>query len=97
MRRDRRACERFLPGRSRLWLDATHVKVRQAGRIVSIAATIAVAVNTDGRREVLGMATGASEAETFLHHAMGHDLLPCGPARTNADAPIRQAADGTAW
>ena len=48
-----------------LWLDATSVKVRQAGRIVSVAATIAVAVNTDGRREVLGMATGASEAETF--------------------------------
>src|ERR1700709_1864451 len=48
-----------------LWLDATYVKVRQAGRIVSVAATIAVAVNTDGRREVLGMATGASEAETF--------------------------------
>ena len=48
-----------------LWLDATYVKVRQAGRVVSIAATIAVAVNTDGRREVLGMATGASEAETF--------------------------------
>src|SRR5689334_14603540 len=48
-----------------LWLDATYVKVRQAGRIVSVAATIAVGVNTDGRREVLGMATGASEAETF--------------------------------
>jgi transposase-like protein len=48
-----------------LWLDATYVRVRQAGRIVSVAATIAVAVNTDGRREVLGMATGASEAETF--------------------------------
>ncbi len=48
-----------------LWLDATYLKVRQAGRIVSVAATIAVAVNTDGRREVLGMATGASEAETF--------------------------------
>jgi transposase-like protein len=27
--------------------------------------TIAVAVNTDRRREVLGMAIGASEAETF--------------------------------
>jgi transposase-like protein len=47
------------------WLDATYVRVRQAGRIVSVAATVAVAVNTDGRREVLGMATGASEAETF--------------------------------
>src|ERR1044071_3891990 len=38
-----------------LWLDATYVKVREAGRIVSVAATIAVAVNNDGRREVLGM------------------------------------------
>ena len=48
-----------------LWLDATYVKVRQAGRIVSVAVTIAVAVNDQGRREVLGMAIGASEAETF--------------------------------
>jgi transposase-like protein len=48
-----------------LWLDATYVKVREAGRIVSVAVIVAVAVNTDGRREVLGMAIGASEAETF--------------------------------
>ncbi len=48
-----------------LWLDATYVKVRQAGRIVSVAVTVAVAVNTQGRREILGMAVGASEAETF--------------------------------
>ena len=48
-----------------LWLDATYVKVRQNGRIVSVAVIVAVAVNSDGRREVLGMAIGASEAETF--------------------------------
>ena len=48
-----------------LWLDATYVKVREAGRIVPVAVTIAVGVNSDGRREVLGMAIGASEAETF--------------------------------
>lgn len=48
-----------------LWLDATYVKVREAGRIVPVAVTIAVGVNADGRREVLGMATGASEAEAF--------------------------------
>ena len=48
-----------------LWLDATYVKVREAGRIVSVAVTVAVAVNDQGRREVLGMAVGASEAETF--------------------------------
>ncbi|MDO9714496.1 IS256 family transposase [Paracraurococcus lichenis] len=48
-----------------LWLDATYVKVREAGRVVPVAVTIAVGVNADGRREVLGMAIGASEAEAF--------------------------------
>ena len=48
-----------------LWIDATYVKGREAGRIVSVAVTIAVGANSDGRREVLGMAIGASEAETF--------------------------------
>ena len=48
-----------------LWVDATYVKVRQAGRIVSVAVIVAVGVNADGRREVLGMDIGPSEAETF--------------------------------
>ncbi|MBO0766217.1 MAG: transposase [Hyphomicrobiaceae bacterium] len=48
-----------------LWIDATYVKVREAGRIVSVAVIIAVAVNTDGRREVLGLEVGPSAAEPF--------------------------------
>ena len=48
-----------------LWIDATYVKVRQDGRIVSVAVIVAVGVNSDGRREVLGMDIGPSEAETF--------------------------------
>ncbi len=48
-----------------LWIDATYVKVRQNGRIVSVAVIVAVGVNTDGRREVLGMDIGPSEAEPF--------------------------------
>ncbi len=48
-----------------LWIDATYVKVRQNGRIVSVATIIAIGANTDGRREVLGMQVGASEAEPF--------------------------------
>jgi putative transposase len=48
-----------------LWIDATYVKVRQNGRIVSVAVIVAVGVNGDGRREVLGMDIGPSEAETF--------------------------------
>jgi transposase-like protein len=41
------------------------VKVRQSGRIVSVATIIALAVNTEGRREVLGLKTMPSEAEPF--------------------------------
>jgi transposase-like protein len=48
-----------------LWIDATYLKSRKGGRIVSVAVIVAVAVNTDGRREVLGVATGPSEAEVF--------------------------------
>jgi transposase-like protein len=48
-----------------LWIDATYIKVRQNGRIVSVAAIVAVGANADGRREVLGMEVGPSEAETF--------------------------------
>jgi putative transposase len=48
-----------------LWIDATYLKVRRGGRIVSVAAIVAVAVNTDGRREVLGIDVMPSEAESF--------------------------------
>ena len=41
------------------------MKVRQNGRIVSVAVIVAVGVNSDGRREVLGMDIGPSEAEPF--------------------------------
>jgi putative transposase len=42
-----------------VWIDATNVKVRNAGRIVSAAVIIAVGVNTDGAREVLAVAQAA--------------------------------------
>jgi putative transposase len=48
-----------------MWLGATYVKVRRDHHIVSVAVIVAVGVNTDGRREVLGMTTGHSEAEPF--------------------------------
>lgn len=51
-------------GRLALSLDRCHLsEVRRGGRIVSVAVIIAVGVNTDGRREVLGMEVGTSEAE----------------------------------
>ena len=38
-----------------IWLDATYLKARQHGRIVSVAAIVAVGANTEGRREILGL------------------------------------------
>ncbi|ORE91697.1 transposase, mutator type [Stappia sp. 22II-S9-Z10] len=57
-----------------LWLDATYLKVREDRRIVSVAAIIAVAANRDGRREIVGLHIGPSEAETFWS-AFLKDLL----------------------
>lgn len=57
-----RSIEGYWPS---LWIDATYLKVRQNGRIVRVAVIVAVGVNSDGRRMVLGMDIGPSEAETF--------------------------------
>src|SRR5215212_2752326 len=48
-----------------LWLDATYLRQREGGRIVSVAAIVAVAANAEGRREIVGLHIGPSEAETF--------------------------------
>jgi transposase-like protein len=61
-----------------LWLDATYVKVRDQGRVVSKACVIAVGVNTDGRREVLGLRVGPNETHAFwkefLRELLGRGL-----------------------
>ena len=48
-----------------VWLDATYLKQRQGGRIISVAVMIAVAANTEGRREIIGLNVGLSEAAPF--------------------------------
>ena len=49
-----------------MWLDATYLKQRQGGRIISVAVIIAVAANIEGRREIIGLNVGLSEAAPFL-------------------------------
>jgi transposase-like protein len=44
-----------------VWLDATFLKVRESGRVVSIAVVIAIGVSADGQRAVLGLDVGPSE------------------------------------
>ncbi len=49
-----------------LWLDATYLKQREGGRIVSVAAIIAVAANTDGKREIVGLHIGPTRGGDLL-------------------------------
>ena len=49
-----------------VWVDATYVKARQDGRVVSVAVVIAVGVKGEtGEREVLGVDVGPSEDGAF--------------------------------
>ena len=48
-----------------VWLDATYLKSRENGHVVSRAIVIAVGVNEEGRRDVLGIAVGPAETEAF--------------------------------
>src|SRR3954452_18246546 len=48
-----------------LWIDATYLKVRQDGRVISVAVIVAVGAKREGRRAGLGLAIGPSEAEPF--------------------------------
>ncbi len=74
------------------WIDATRVKGRAAGRIVPAAVIIAVAVNTDGRREVPGMAVvGPSEAGPFR---TGFLRSPMRRGRRGVRSVISEAHEG---
>ena len=48
-----------------VWLDATFVKVREQGRVVSMAVVLAIGVRATGEREVLGLDVGPSEDGAF--------------------------------
>jgi transposase-like protein len=86
-----------------LWLDATYLKVREGGRIVSVAAIIAVAVNTDGRREIVGLHIGPSEAEPFwttflrdlVRRGLGGVKLVISDAHEGLKAAIQRVVSAT--
>jgi transposase-like protein len=80
-----------------LWLDATYVKLREGGRIVSMAVIVAVAVNTDGRREILGDHGDALGGVRGENDPPDRFLIPLTllvrlPALTHAPRPAGRAA-----
>lgn len=48
-----------------VWLDAIYPKVRCNHRVVNAAVVIAIGVQADGKRAILGFASGATESEAF--------------------------------
>ena len=62
-----------------LWLDATYVKVRQNSHVVSAAVIVAVGVNSDGRREVLGLSAALTS-----RRGIGQSPMDIGPSEAEA-------------
>ena len=48
-----------------VWLDALSQKVREEGRIVNVSVAVAIAVNAEGKREIVGVDVGTSEDGVF--------------------------------
>lgn len=88
-----------------LWLDATYLKVREHGQVVSCAVLVAYGLNDDGFREVLSVAVGTSESEeswlSFLRELLGRGLtgvrLVISDAHQGLKKAIQATLAGAAW
>jgi putative transposase len=88
-----------------LWLDATFVKVREAGRVVSQAVVVAVGVTASGVREILGVDVGPSEDGAFwlrfLRSLVARGLRGVCLVTSDAHEGLRQAIGavlhGASW
>ena len=88
-----------------VWLDAKAVKVRQDGRVVNMAAVIAVGVRETGQREVLGFDVGAAETYEFwlefLRHLVARGLkgvrLVISDAHEGLKRAIAEVLAGATW
>ena len=88
-----------------LWLDARYEKVREDGRVLSMAVVVAYGVRADGVREVLGIDVGLSE-DVALWRAFLQDLVARGVrgvklVTSDAHPGLKQAIAevfvGSAW
>ncbi len=88
-----------------LWLDATYVKVRTGGRVVSMAVVVAIGVRTSGEREVRGLDVGPSEDgafwQQFLRGLVARGLagvqLVISDAHAGLKGAIAAALHGASW
>ncbi len=89
-----------------VWVDATYVKARQDGRVVSVAVVIAVGVNgKSGEREILGLDVGPSEDgafwSAFLRSLVARGLsgvrLVTSDAHRGLKGAIEAVLQGASW
>lgn len=88
-----------------VWLDATYLKVRENGRVVSLAVVIAIGVKASGEREVLGWDVGQSEDgafwQQFLRSLVNRGLsgvqLVISDAHEGLKGAIRAVLHGASW
>jgi transposase-like protein len=88
-----------------VWLDATFHKVRESGRVISVANVVAIGVTATGERTVLGAATGPSEDHqfwlSFLRSLIKRGLKGVRLVISDAHEGLRQAIakvmSGASW
>jgi transposase-like protein len=88
-----------------IWLDALYIKVREGGRVTSKAVLVALGVNEDGDREVLGMSVANSEMEAswraFLRDLISRGMrgvqIAISDAHEGLRAAIRATLNATTW
>jgi putative transposase len=90
-----------------VYLDATYLKVRDPNlrQVVSKAVVVATGITASGDREVLGLAVGDSEAETFWseflrafrHRGLGGVRLVISDAHDGLTKAVRRAFQGASW
>ena len=97
---------RALTGEHRyLWLDATYLKVRVDGRVISQATVVAIGITSEGDRQVLGVDVGPSEDRAFwtafLRGLVKRGLTGVRLVISDAHEGLKQAIStvlsGTAW
>jgi transposase-like protein len=88
-----------------VWLDACYEKVRENGRVVSMAMIVAIGVSEEGKREVLGLTVGLSEEEEtwkdFLRDLVSRGLHGVQLVISDAHGGLRKAIpavmQGSSW
>jgi transposase-like protein len=88
-----------------IWLDATFPKVREGGHVQSMALVVAIAVDDNGTRHILGFDVGMSESgafwEEFLRSLVSRGLsgvrLVISDAHEGLKNAIAKILPGTSW